>query len=125
MDAEKINLFITTKGDYFPSKSIPIIRQRLEALPNERESVISAIGFKSPKTALLLSMFLGWLGIDRVYTGYYFVGAMQFCMTLLSFVFWISGTTIIIWWFLDIFFIMRDTKKKNLQKLDQILLIVG
>ncbi|VDO64997.1 unnamed protein product [Onchocerca flexuosa] len=38
-------------------------------------------------TALLLSVFLGWLGIDRIYLGYYAIGFVKMfsfgCFTLL------------------------------------------
>ena len=37
MDAEKINLFLSTKGEKFPADAIPMIRERLESLPADRE----------------------------------------------------------------------------------------
>lgn len=134
MDADKINLFIASKGDNFPSESIPTIRQRLVTLPNERETAISAIDFKSPMVALLLSVFLGWLGIDRFYIGDIGLGAgklvvnlfgntINAIITTLTFgVGWFVITPFVcIWWLIDLFLIMGATKKKNLKKFYQLI----
>ncbi len=134
MDADKVNLFIVSKGDNFPSESIPAIKQRLEALPNERESVIAAIDFKSPMVAFLLSIFLGWIGIDRFYIGDIGLGVGKLVVNLfgntinaivstLTFgIGWFLITPFVcIWWLIDLFLIMGATKKKNLKRFYQLL----
>ena len=49
----------------------------------------------SRKTALLLAIFLGWLGADRFYMGHYGIGAVK--------LFTFGGLAW--WWFIDIFLI--------------------
>lgn len=41
---------------------------------------------KSYRTAVLLSIFLGMLGVDRFYLGYYAIGLLKFCTMGLLFV---------------------------------------
>jgi len=130
MDADKINLFLSAKREYIPSSSFSAIKQSLEDLPNERESEISAIELKSPMVALIISIFIGWLGIDRFYIGDKYAGfgklGAQVYLSILSFV--VAFATVGIgcifiapicyaWWLIDLFFIVGATKKKNLEKL--------
>ena len=61
---------------------------------------------KSFTTAILLSVFLGALGVDRFYLGYTLLGVLKLGATLLSF-----GTLAWIWWILDI--ILIATGKLN------------
>ena len=80
MNAEKVNLFIATKGEKFPAESIPLIRERLESLPADRELAVSAMEVKDPTTALLLSflVFFGFSGVDRIYIGDIGMGIAKF-----------------------------------------------
>lgn len=61
-------------------------------------------------TALLLSIFLGWLGIDRFYVGKIGTGILKL----------ITGGGFGIWWIIDIILIatnsMTDKQGKKLQK---------
>ena len=61
---------------------------------------------KSFTTAVLLSVFLGWLGVDRFYLGFTLLGVLKLAATLLSF-----GTLAWIWWIVDI--ILIATGKLN------------
>lgn len=109
MNAEKVNLFIATKGEKFPAESIPLIRERLESLPADRELAVSAMEVKDPTTALLLSflVFFGFSGVDRIYIGDIGMGIAKF----------LTGGGCGIWAIIDFFLIMDAAKKKNLEKL--------
>jgi hypothetical protein len=109
MDAEKVNLFLATKGEKFPAESIPMIRERLESLPADRELAVSAMEVKDPTTALLLSLlvFFGFSGVDRIYIGDIGLGIAKF----------LTGGGCGIWAIIDFFLIMDAAKRKNLEKL--------
>lgn len=109
MDAERINLFIATKGEKFPADAIPMIREHLESMPAEREIAVTAMEVKDPTTALLLSflVFFGFSGIDRIYIGDIGLGIAKF----------LTGGGCGIWAIIDFFLIMDAAKKKNLEKL--------
>jgi TM2 domain-containing membrane protein YozV len=61
---------------------------------------------KSFTTALLLSVLLGYLGIDRFYLGYTLLGVLKLALAIFSF-----GTLAWIWWIVDI--ILLATGKTN------------
>ncbi|MEG0156866.1 MAG: TM2 domain-containing protein [Anaerovoracaceae bacterium] len=86
--------------------------QELEAL----SANIAAAGFpkvnlKSPKLTLVLSIILGFLGLDRLYQG----GIKMFAYKLLMIVF-----TFGIWWIADIYFCRKATEEDNYNKLASI-----
>ena len=65
---------------------------------------------KDPIAVLLLSIFIGELGVDRFYLGYTGLG---FCKLL-------SLGGLFIWWFIDLFLMMGVTKRKNMEIANQI-----
>ena len=59
---------------------------------------------KDRSLALLLSLFFGWWGVDRFYLGQVGLGLAKMIGTWATF-----G----IWWFVDLFLIMRATDRYN------------
>jgi len=115
MDSEKINLFISTKGDNFPSESLPMIRERLQNVPSDRELSIMAMNYTNPILNLIISIFVGEFGVDRFIIGDIGLGFGKLALTCCC------GVGLI-WWFVDLFLIIGATKKKNMEKL---LLAIG
>ena len=73
---------------------------------NITEEELNTFCFKSPRLATLLSVLVGWLGIDRFYSGNYIMGIIKLCT------FGFSG----IWWIIDWFLIGKEIKRKNQSK---------
>lgn len=76
------------------------------SIKEKKGDAIGVAGFvgKKPKnwgTALLLSICLGFLGVDRFYMGYVGTGILKLLITVLSF-----GLAGWIWWLIDIIFIV-------------------
>ena len=69
MDQQRIDMFIMTNQKYFPEEKMVIIREKLNSITEEKFSLISTAEFKDPTTILLVSIFLGTLGIDRFMIG--------------------------------------------------------
>lgn len=69
MDKQKIDLYLTTNAKYFEPSAIPIIRQKLETADDSTFLSVQACELKDPTTLLLVSIFLGSLGIDRFMLG--------------------------------------------------------
>ncbi len=115
MDREKINVFLANKSDMFPSESLPMLKERLEQASPEQDMVILATSLTSPTVTLIVSIFVGELGIDRFIIGDVGIGIGKLLLTLCC------GIGFI-WWLIDLFLIMGATRKKNLKK---ILLAIG
>jgi len=109
MNNERINLFLATKGDYFPSESYGYIKNHMEQIGEERELAILSANYISPVLNLILSIFVGGFGIDRFIIGDIGLGLGKLllcCCCGVGF----------IWVIIDWFLIMNETKKKNLEK---------
>lgn len=111
MDANKVDLFISSRVDYFPTEMLPVIRQQLLAAPESAWARISMLQFKSPMVALVLSIILGYLGIDRFYIGDVGLGIGKLLTC--------GGAGI--WEIVDWFLIMNATRQKNVQTLGMML----
>lgn len=69
MDQQKIDMFIMTNQKYFPPEKIMYLKDKLRTMDEEKFSLVSTIALKDPTTILLVSIFLGVLGIDRFMIG--------------------------------------------------------
>lgn len=69
MDQNKVDMYIMTNQKYFPAEKIMYIKEKLAAMDENKFAMISTIEMKDPTTILLVSIFLGSLGIDRFMLG--------------------------------------------------------
>ena len=94
MDQQKIDMYIMTNQKYFPEEKIVYIKEKLAAIDEEKFSLISATELKDPTTILLVSIFLGSLGIDRFMIGDTGMGVLKLltagCCGVLTIIDWFS-----------------------------------
>ena len=111
MDKQKIDIWLTTNAKYFEPTAIPIIRQRLEKADDTTFLSIQACELKDPTTLLIVSIFLGSLGIDRFMLGDTGMGILKLltcgCCGILTIVDW--------------FTISKKAKQKNFAILSMII----
>ena len=69
MEQQKIDMYVMTNKKYFPEEKIMYLNDKLSTMDEEKFNLISTIEFKDPNTLLLISIFLGTLGIDRFMLG--------------------------------------------------------
>lgn len=96
---------------YLPENRLPMIRERLLNLDDERTTAVQMVQFKDPTIALLLSIFCGAYGIDR-----FFIGDMGLGIGKL-----LTCGGVGIWTIIDWFLISNATREKNMEKLCQVL----
>lgn len=107
MEQQKVDMFIMTNGDKFPESQVPFIREKLLAMSDSKWAALSTIQFKSPTTALILSIFLGSLGVDRFFIGDNGLGIGKL----------VTCGGMGIWAIVDWFNISSATREKNYSKL--------
>ncbi len=99
MDTQKVDMYILSNSKYFPAEKVPYIREKLLALPDDKYILLTSLEMKDPTTILLISIFLGTLGIDRFMIGDTGMGVLKLltggCCGILAIVDWftISGKT--------------------------------
>lgn len=108
MESEKVNHMLMMLSSKIPAGSIPSIRTRLENTDiSESEILALQSQMKDPLLSILLSIFIGTLGVDRFYIGDVGLGIGKL----------LTGGGCGIWWLIDIFLIVDATKQKNLEQL--------
>lgn len=69
MEQNKVDMYIMTNQKYFPAEKIMYIKEKLAAMDESKLTMLQTIDLKDPTTILLVSIFLGSLGIDRFMLG--------------------------------------------------------
>lgn len=94
MEQQKIDLFVMTNKDYFPAEKIMFLKEKLKNITDDQFNTISCIEFKNPTTMLLISLFLGSLGVDRFMLGDTGMGVLKLltggCCGILTIIDWFS-----------------------------------
>lgn len=111
MDAHKVDTWLAVNANNFPAEVLPGLRSRLLDADESAWNRISMLQFKSPIVALVLSLVLGELGVDRFYIGDIGLGVGKLLTC--------GGAGI--WQIIDWFLIMGATRNKNLQTLNTML----
>lgn len=104
---EQTNMLLMAYSKYFPEESIMMLKLRFDLMDESKKSLMYALKFKDPFTALILSLLVGSLGIDRIYIGDTGLGIAKLLTC--------GGCGI--WTIVDYFLIMKRTKEKNFEKL--------
>ena len=112
MESTKVNLILTNYRDKIPAEQILNFKIILEKAPDSKYDELIMIPTKSVTTTLLLSIFLGGIGVDRFYIGDVGLGVAKLFLGTL---------TLGIWPIVDIFMCYKKVKEKNLQNLLTIL----
>ena len=96
MEQQKLDMFIMTNKKYFPEEKIMYLKDKLRTVDDEKFGLISTVDFKDPTTLLLVSIFLGTLGIDRFMIGDTGMGVLKLltagCCGILTIVDWFTIT---------------------------------
>ncbi len=94
MDQQKIDMFLMTNKEYFPAEKMVFLKEKLKNVTEEQFNMISIMEFKNPTTLLLLSLFLGGLGVDRFMLGDTGMGVLKLltagCCGILTIIDWFS-----------------------------------
>ena len=105
MEISEANQLLALYGNRLPIESIEMIRNRLSEMDYNIASIRMA-QFKDPTMALILSVVVGSLGVDRFYIGDVGMGVGKILTC--------GGADS--WWLIDIFMIQDATKRKNLEQ---------
>lgn len=94
MEQQKLDMYIMTNQKYFPAEKIVFLKEKLKTADESKFELISSMGLKDPTTALLLSLFLGGIGVDRFMLGEVGMGVLKLltcgCCGILTLVDWFT-----------------------------------
>ncbi len=69
MDAQKVDMFIIANQKNLPADKIVYLREKMLAADEGKFALLTTVDIKDSTTLLLISIFLGSLGIDRFMLG--------------------------------------------------------
>ncbi|MBQ7797681.1 MAG: TM2 domain-containing protein [Clostridia bacterium] len=108
MENNKVNAYLSQYKDSIPSDKMVVLKNSLVKASDDCEENLAMVKLRNPIVILLMSIFLGGLGIDRFMLGDVGLGV---CKLLFG---WL---TLGIWPFIDIFMCYKRAKEKNLQEI--------
>ena len=111
MDANKIDMFFVANGKKLPTDKTAIIREKMSPLDDSKYATINSVELKDPTTMLLISIFLGELGVDRFMLGQIGMGILKLLTAGLCGILWL----------IDIIGISKKVKEYNYNELMKIL----
>lgn len=111
MEQSKIDMYVMTNQKYLPAEKVVFLKEKMKNIDEEHFALISAVEFKDPTTLLLVSIFLGGLGIDRFMLGDTGMGILKL----------LTGGLCGILSIVDWFNVQKKTKELNYNKLMMIL----
>ena len=103
MEQSRVDQFMSSMTDKFPSTHIMAIRSQLEKMDDDRFGGLQALDYKNPTTLLIVSLFIGSLGVDRFMLGQTGLGVAKL----------LTGGACGIWTIIDWFTISARTKEYN------------
>ena len=69
MDAQKVDMFIMSNQKNLPADKIILVKEKMLAADESKFNLLTTVDIKDTTTLLLISIFLGGLGIDRFMLG--------------------------------------------------------
>lgn len=111
MDQNKVDMYIMTNQKYFPAEKIMYLKEKLAAMDESKFTMVSTVELKDPTTILLVSIFLGTLGIDRFMLGDTGMGILKL----------LTGGVCGILTIIDWFTVTKKTKELNFNNLMTVL----
>lgn len=115
INSSKINQWVALNKKYFTNRQLRALRDRLAQIDEEAFQMLIAQDYKDPSTALILSIFLGSLGVDRFYIGDIGLGVVKL----------ITAGGFGVWTIIDWFLISGATRGNNYEELMDYLMFVG
>ncbi len=111
MDAKKAENFLIMNSKYLPANKMTFLKEKLIEVDESKLMHLQAMTFQDPQTIMIMSIFLGGLGVDRFMLGDAGLGILKM-LTL-------GGLGIM--WILDIVSSQNRAKEKNFQEIINLL----
>lgn len=107
MDVSRVDMWIMANQKYLPTEKIVYVKEKLLNADDGKFALLSTVEFKDPTTLLLVSLFLGTLGVDRFMLGETGMGILKLLTCGLC------GILTIIDWFT----VQKKAREHNFNKL--------
>lgn len=120
----EVENFLLSERHKFPVSRFGEIRSWMMTLNDKQIDMLYKLDYKDTTIMLLVSIFVGYLGVDRFLLGDIKNGLFKLCLFLCSFLI-IPGIIALVWWIMDIFKIGNLTKEYNYNEMRKSAVIIN
>lgn len=114
ISATRVNQWMAMNKKFFTNQQLMSISETLAGLDEENYQNLVLVDYKDPTVSLILSIFLGTLGVDRFYIGKIGAGVGKL----------LTCGGLGVWWLIDIFCIQDATKDVNYEEFNEFLALL-
>lgn len=111
MEESKINMFVSANMNKFNQIQMSEIKSKLASMSDQKADAIMSLELRDSTTMLVISILLGYLGIDSFMLGKIGIGVLKL----------LTGGCCGILWIIDIINIKKNTQDYNYQKFNEAL----
>lgn len=94
MTQQNIQMFVAQNGKMFDNYQLQQITNQLQSVEDEKVMMINSASYKDPTIMLIISLFLGGLGVDRFMLNDTGIGVLKLltggCFGILTIIDWFS-----------------------------------
>lgn len=116
---KEIEMFLLLHTDYYPPELYNEVKSWLMTVSEKQLSLIYDINYRDSVAMLFVSIFLGYIGLDRFLLKDTKKGLMKLGMTCFSFLI-IPGIIAIAWWIKDIINIKEMVREYNYNEMKSV-----
>lgn len=111
MEQQKLDMYVLGNQKYFPAEKVMYLKEKLKDIDDDKFALLSTVELKDPTVNLIISIFLGGLGVDRFMLGDTGMGILKL----------LTGGVCGIMTIVDCFTVTKKTKEKNFNQIMAIL----
>ncbi len=104
--SNQADIYFMTNQKFFPSDKLHLIKEKLDTMTDDQIKNLMFVQYKEPTTFLLISIFIGTLGIDRFLLNDIPMGVLKL----------LTGGLCGILWIYDMITIMDKAKNLNFEE---------
>ena len=76
-EMSKTDMYIMANQKYFPGEKMIYLKEKMSTMTDSKWSMLSTVELQDPTTLLLVSIFVGCLGVDRFMLGQVGMGLLK------------------------------------------------
>ena len=116
---KEVDLFLLTNTEYYPIELYNEVKSWMMSLSEKQLFLIYNMNYRDATIMLLVSIFLGYIGLDRILLKDTKKGLMKLALTCCSFLV-IPGLIALGWWIKDIINIKEMVKEYNYNEMKKV-----
>jgi TM2 domain-containing membrane protein YozV len=118
---QQIDMWVMQNNENFAPIQLSQIKDKMQTLDENKISSLMGLELKKPTMMMIISFFLGGLGVDRIMLGQTGLGIVKLlvCVGIYAvgwLLLFIPYIVPLVWWLVDVINVKKQTKNNNYKK---------